>query len=657
MRHQQLVQGIIVSKGRTSENQRSKVISTGSQRRIEPLIHSRLDGLLNNRNPKICVYRRLGGIGDVIMTTPMLKHIKRLMPNCHLVYATDLVYSNGALADIIRHNPYVDELVSFHDVSAKDFDFFTDVTATGLDKEKPGGIPLNRIDLFARQAGLDVSSDPLPDYIVSKDERDWAEKKIKEYCLPKERNEIFLVGVQLKSNDKRRTWPEGHVIELLKLLTKDRNTRVVLFSWDPSVKISMPQVFKFGESLVYTAAIIEQCDVMVAPDSALLHIAGALQKKIVGIFGPIPPESRINHYSNATALVAGMPCQHCWYRPTCGNNQTCLSNIKPKEVLKAIIEKKDESEQIRKVLSVHTGKSTGFQPDNIILVKRHHGGFGDIMMTLPGIEALKKKYPSKQVYYAIPKEFHSVAENSPFIDKILDVNIPLQNSKFSIVIDISNPCAQYESNRIRMGKKVELNRVEIFAEALGTRGLLETLRPKYYPNEEDIKWAKKFIPKTKKLKIGIVLRPASKYREWPREKFEQLVTILKDDFQCIILDKVRDFDFPGIIDGCGFPYNKAAALASQCDIIFTPNSSFLVLSAAYNIPTIVTFGPLDPDPICKMHDNITIVKSTCPYMPCWRNDVIPCRITKSTKGYSECMKTLGVETVYNAIQRIADKIK
>ena len=657
MRHQKLVQGIIQPRGRTVGHQKARVINTGSQKRSEPLTHSRLDGLLNNKNPKICVYRRLGGIGDVIMTTPMLKHIKRLMPNCHLVYATDLKYSNGALADIMRHNPFIDELVSFHDVSAKDFDFFTDVTATGLDREKPGVIPLNRIDMFAQQAGIDVSSDPLPDYIVSEDEREWAKRKIKEYCLPKEKDEIFLVGVQLKSNDKRRTWPEGHIKELLRLLTEDKNTRVILFSWDKNIKISMPQVFTFGESFVYTAAMVEQCDVVVVPDSALLHIAGALQKKIVAIFGPVPPESRINHYTNATALVAGMPCQYCWYRPTCGSNQTCLSNIEPAMVVKAVKEKREEEEQVRKVLSVNTGRSTGFRPDNVVLVKRHHGGYGDIMMTLPGIEALKKKYPSKQIYYAIPKQYHSIVEDSPYIDRVLDVKIPLQNNKFSVVMDVSSPCAQYESSRVGAGKRVELNRVEIFAEALGTRGILENIRPKHYANEEDIEWDKSFLPKTDKLRIAIVLRPASEYREWPREKFKQLLSLLITDFQCVVLDQVRDFDMPGIVDGCGFPYNKAAALAMQCDIIFTPNSSFLALSAAHNIPTVATFGPLDPDAICKMHDNVTVVKSTCPHMPCWRNDVIPCKLTKIAKGYSKCMETLGVEAIYNAIIETAKKLK
>lgn len=656
MRHQKMVQGIIAPNGILPGQSKARVLNTGSHRRSEPLTHSRLDGLLNNKNPKICVYRRLGGIGDVIMTTPMLKHIKRLMPNCHLVYATDLKYSNAALGDVMRHNPYIDELVSAYDVSAKDFDFFTDVTATGLDREKPGTIPLNRIDMFAQQAGIDISSDPLPTYIISEDEKEWAERKVKEYCQPKQRKDIFLVGIQMRSNDKRRSWPKEHVIELTKILTKDKNTRVILFSWEDD-KPNLPQVFMFGTALPYTAAIIDQCDVMVCPDSSLLHVAGALQKKTIAIFGPIPPESRVNYYDNTTALVAGLPCQYCWYRPTCGQNQMCMKEIPPEAVAKAVIEKRNEDEKVRKVLSVNTGKGTGFRPDNVVLVKRHHGGFGDIMMTLPGIEKLKEKYPTKKIYYALPEKFACVAEGSPFIDKILDINKPLQNNRYSIVIDISSPCAQYESSRVRQGKKVELNRVEIFAEALGTRGLLKNIRPKYYPTEEEIEWAKKFLPETDKPRIAITLRPADEYREWPKEKFEKLIPLLQKNFQCVIIDPVRDFFIPNTVDGCGFSYRKAAALVLCCDMVFTPNSSILALSAAHNIPTVTTFGPLDPKAICKMHDNAIVVRSECPYMPCWRNSIIPCKQTKTSTGYSQCMSTLGVEAVYKAIQETARKLK
>ena len=86
-------------------NMPARVLNVQSKRHNENR-KIRLDKLITSDRPIICIKRRLGGIGDVIMTTPLLKAMKKLLPNCHLIYATDIAYSNGALADIINHNPY-----------------------------------------------------------------------------------------------------------------------------------------------------------------------------------------------------------------------------------------------------------------------------------------------------------------------------------------------------------------------------------------------------------------------------------------------------------------------------------------------------------------------------------------------------------------------
>ena len=274
------------------------------------------------------------------------------------------------------------------------------------------------------------------------------------------------------------------------------------------------------------------------------------------------------------------------------------------------------------------------------------------MMTLPGIEALKKKYPSKKIYYALPKQYHSVVENNPHIDKVLDVKIPLQNNKFSVVMDISSPCAQYESNKVRTGKKVDLGRIEIFAEALGTRNLLEEIKPSYYPDKKDIEWAKNFLPKRKKPRLAVIPRAAEEYRNWPLKKMEQLVSILKDDFECIIIDPIREFLWPGIIDACGFPFPKAAAILLECDMVLTPDTAMLHLAASKNIPTLALFGPIDGHTRCKDYPNTTVLISNFNCIPCWRNSNIPCKISNTVAGESECMKAISIEAVHKALMKI-----
>lgn len=642
-----LRKGILVPRGE-EEKVKGRVLNTRSKEKAEPKIYSRLDGLLRGKKPKICIYRRLGGIGDVIMTTPLLKHIKRLLPNCHLVYATNLVYSNGALGDVIRNNPFVDELVSCDTVTARDYDLFTDVTATGLAREKKGQVPPNRIDMFAEQLGVDISSDPVPTYVVTNDEREWAEKLVEQEALPHDRKDITLIGIQVKSNDNRRTWPLEHNKHLVELLTQDPKVRVALFHWEKRNHFKARQSFICSYNLRYTAALLEQCDVVVAPDSSLLHLAGALQKKTVALFGSVPPESRVNHYANCTAITAGLPCSGCWYSPSCGGRIACMKELKPEMIEDAIKTKLVENTKVQKVITVNSKK--GFKPDNIVLVKRHFGGFGDVIQAMTAIEALKEKYPTKKVYCALPKKYWPVAENSPAIDRLLDVGKEIRNNRYSIVYDISSPCAHYEANKVRSRKPVDKTRVEIFAEALGVTKLIKKKTGSYNPTEEELAWAEDFLPETDKPRLVVSMRCAEEYRNWPINKYNDLIPLLTDKFQVIIVDHTREFSYPNTVDACGFPFRKAAAIALNADLVLSPDTAVLHLAGSAEIPTVALFGPIDPRARCKYNKDCLVISAKMDCVPCWRNQKIPCKKTGSAKGYSKCMENLAVKDVFEALR-------
>lgn len=627
--------------------QPQRIIRTKKSIKIDTITEHLSDLYLLNQ-PKICIIRRLGGIGDVVMTTPILRHIKRMLPGCELSYATDLKYADGALGDILKYNPYIDCLVDYRHITEKAFNYSADVTQTGLFREKPQTIPPNRIDMFAERVGIDLGNDTLPDYYVTKEETLWAKNQLKDL----EKKETKFVAIHARSNDARRTWPLDYTDKLLKLLSETNGIHPIVFDWanDHQWNKNHTTIF-LGIKIRQAMAIINECECLICPDSGLLHLAGALEKKIVSIFGTTPPESRINHYQNATAIVTDLPCRPCFYKPSClksGNNKLqCFINIKPETVYKATMNKiaedfKTKKSFIQQVISDSSGK--------IIIVKRRYGGYGDIIMSTTGIETLAKKYPNAEIHYALPKEYFLAVENNPIIKKLIDINtLNIKTCSGKIIIDISSPCAYYESSRIRMRKKVEKSRVEIFAEALGVRGYLEDLKPKYYTTKKEITWAKKFLGKSDKPLIGLVLKTAEKYRNWPIENYYKLAKKLKEDVKLVIIDLERGYDFKDTINACGFPFRKSAAIVSQCDLIVTPDTSHLHVAAALNIPTVALFGPIDSQARCKGYSNTTVITSEIDCEPCWRNRNIPCKQTKSTQEYSECMKKITVNKVYKAV--------
>lgn len=633
---------------------RPRIINVNSKKGKDS-IPINLSKLLKFPQPVICVKRRLGGIGDVLMTTPMLRAIKELIPNCKLVYATDLVYSNGALADIINHNPFVDELISIKDIKESDYNYSVDVTSTGLSKERAGQIPPNRIDMFAEAAGVSVDNNPVPIYEVSLGERDLAQQEINTYLDGRDRDKTNIIAIQARSNDHRRTWPAKQVQELADLLSDRDDTIVLLFDWGHLVgtwiaKDNLHLVL--SRDFIDTAGLVEQVDVIVCPDSSMLHLAGALNKKIVTIFGPIPPESRINHYANATAVIHRMNCHPCFYTPKCHKNDSknhleCLTSISAKEVYDAVMKKIIEPLNIPQIVTMGKDLSVANQ-DAIIMVRRNSTGWGDLMMATTGIEALKIKYPTKKIHVAVPEELMCVLENNPYIDEVVPFSAPINYKRYFLVADITSPCAKYECVRLRTGKLVEKNRVEIYAEALGVKELISNLKPRYYVSEEETLKAKEFFKldyfNPNKKTIALVLESAEIYRSWPMESNIELIGLLREKYNVLCVGK-KNSPIEGILSTCNLNIRETSAIVSLCDLVVTPDTGVLHLAAALNIPTVALFGPIDYRARCRGYKNVTVIKSDSPCSPCWRNGNTKCNQTGEIKSYSKCLKDIPANKV------------
>jgi len=287
---------------------------------------------------KVCIQRKLGGIGDIIMSTPVLEAFKHFYPNCETTYATQ----PGVLSDLLKENPHIDHVVDFQKVNREDYHFFSDITTAGLTHENKNLYPRNRIDLFADYVGIRLPNKK-PTYIVSKKEKEWVGKILKKQFG--KLNGTKLVFLDIASVDPRRTWPVGKYVHLigylnsirndLKFLVNDHNKRLGR-TWDYKNTWDVSQF-----DLRAKSALVNVCSLFVGPDSGMLHIAGALEKDIVGVFGSTPPMARLNHYKNATAVFSDLPCAGCFYKP-CLINIACMKGITYQEVGQAIESRLDK---------------------------------------------------------------------------------------------------------------------------------------------------------------------------------------------------------------------------------------------------------------------------------------------------------------------------
>lgn len=274
----------------------------------------RLDLLRQGAVPRICI-KRLGGIGDLLMTFPTAKAISRKY-NIRVDYATDLEYLEGALPKALYGLPYVDKILDYRYIPTTDYDAIVDLQCPCVHHEVPGAAPINRIDLFARHVQIPLE-DPSIDYTFRPEELEWAKQWYVQHRLDRHR----VVLVQPFASSAPRSAPVDKIQKgLAKFLTKAKDLRaiVVLHDSDP-VKSGN---WNFQEVIVaknydirQIAALMHEANLVLCQDSAVLHLASALHKPTVTLFGPTDPRARVNHHPEAVAIWPGkhLKSYPIWY--------------------------------------------------------------------------------------------------------------------------------------------------------------------------------------------------------------------------------------------------------------------------------------------------------------------------------------------------------
>ena len=296
---------------------------------------TRLDRIIKpGASLEICVIRSQGGIGDVLMTLPTVRAIQEKYGG-PVDYATDFEYLDGALPAVLKGVPYIRNVIPYRDVQPQLYDAVLDLTCPCVAHEKPHAPPVNRIDLFAKHAGVVLSNFQI-DYYPQPEEIA-AAKLFLEQDRVLGMRAYKLILVNPSSSTTRRDVPLHVFPRLLRdLMLRNKDARALVFThytdcadakaidWN-----NIPGVIQMKDySVREIAAFMTLCEMVICPDSALLHVAGALDKKTVSFFGPTDPRARINHYPKAVAISPGngLSCWPCWY-DQCKSGLLCWKRL------------------------------------------------------------------------------------------------------------------------------------------------------------------------------------------------------------------------------------------------------------------------------------------------------------------------------------------
>lgn len=276
------------------------------------------------------IIRTVKGLGDILILSVIGKALKEQYPGKVKVWFA--VYPGHEA--LLENNPHIDKVFTSEkelmearpDVhfNVNDLEFKTEL-------RKDEKIVHNRTALYLNKMELSVEN-KTPVYVVTEEEKLTAQKTLKKlgYDLNKS-----IIGIQLYGSNISKTYP--HMLKVAKELEK-RGYQIFYLDSD---------LYKY--ELREIAAIANEMALMITPNSFFYHLAGALKKRAVALFGYTDGKIWTEDYEKVTYVQ--IPCpkgnERCWWRIECipgkdlqeketTNTPECLSKIPVETVLKEV---------------------------------------------------------------------------------------------------------------------------------------------------------------------------------------------------------------------------------------------------------------------------------------------------------------------------------
>jgi heptosyltransferase-2 len=317
---------------------------------------------------------KLGALGDVLRTTPLLTALKAKYPGSRIQWVVD-----KDCASVLEQNLLIDELTRYDasvaaKLSQKRFDLAVNldkepealdaITAANADKKMgfgrtPDGAlgPLDAHSDYAYRLGIDdelkfrtnrksyqmISFEQLgltfggEEYLfstVASDDR-FARELLTEKKVALGDPSRPVIGLNTGSGHRfaGKKLPIETLCALAERLTDTLGAQVLLLGGQSEVPLNAeierraksPLVNTGSHSLSRFASIVKLCDLVVSGDTTAMHIAIAVKTPVVVYFGSTSaPE--IELYGRGAKIVAAIDCAPC-YKKTCPIGEECMKLI------------------------------------------------------------------------------------------------------------------------------------------------------------------------------------------------------------------------------------------------------------------------------------------------------------------------------------------
>ena len=321
---------------------------------------------------------KLDAVGDVLRTTSILKPLKKKYADSYIEWCTRF----NSL-EIFENNLLVDEVITIEDdalnrIEAEQYDLvinldtskFSSAIATNASaKEKFGFVlskngfveaasdnaqrwlemsafddvkksnPKSYQQIMCEILNLDLPVEPPVIILSTKETEKVLSKNFVRQINPAKSTIGLNVGVGTKWPSKG--WSFKSWQELIEKLGNDKYNLLLLggpeeIAITNQLKAEYKYLINTGcdNSLLEFSAIVDLCDLVITADTLALHIATALEKKIIALFGSTSA-NEIELYGKGIKLSSPDGCK-CYYRKYCSQETSCMEKINAEMVIEAV---------------------------------------------------------------------------------------------------------------------------------------------------------------------------------------------------------------------------------------------------------------------------------------------------------------------------------
>jgi len=307
---------------------------------------------------------KLGAMGDVIRTTPLLKKLKKEYPE-HRIYW--LTYFLNVLPE------GVDVPLSFNVESLTYLQSVTFDLGINLDKEPEACALMDQLNIknkygFGLNLGMPAPINELAEHkfktgisdSYSKSNTQHYLQEIfsicgweyngEEYILPEAKSKTvtekidngnIYIGLNTGCGKRwtSRQWPLVNWSELINMLQHD-GQKVLLLGGENEDEQNRELSKKTGaEYLGYFPFkefiyLMNKCSLIVSTVTMAMHVAIGLKKPLV-LLNNIFNSNEFHTFTDSKILEPDRECE-CYYRPTCVNEVSCIADVKPIQVFEAV---------------------------------------------------------------------------------------------------------------------------------------------------------------------------------------------------------------------------------------------------------------------------------------------------------------------------------